>query len=224
MTSTIRQGHYDPDNPDAPETAPDRHAAMVGATSSLRPARSGRFPLESVLVTVGAICVPVGVILIIVGWYGVAHTGFVFQQNAYLISGGMLGLGLIFIGGFAYFAYWMTRQLRASDSNTQQMLRALSRLESQMASVAASTAASAFAAANGKGGALAAGTPGVRRATGSAASAPLTPPVPLVATERGSLLHRPDCPTVVNKEHLRQVAPDTPGYRPCLVCNPLDEA
>lgn len=224
MTSTIRPGRHDPDNQDATETVPDRHAAMVDATASLRPARSGRFPLESVLVTVGAICVPVGVILIIVGWYGVAHTGFVFQQNAYLISGGMLGLGLIFIGGFAYFAYWMTRQLRASDSNTQQMLRALSRLETQMAAVAASTAASAFAAANGKVVSGAARASGGRRGTTTVAAAPSVPSAPLVATERGSLLHRPDCPAVANKGHLREIHPDTPGYRPCLVCNPLDGA
>ena len=45
------------------------------------------------------------------GWYGVSHTTRQWRQTPYLVSGGILGLGLIFIGGFAYFSYWMTRMV-----------------------------------------------------------------------------------------------------------------
>jgi hypothetical protein len=46
--------------------------------------------------------------------------------------------------------------------------------------------------------------------------------LPLVATERGNLIHRPDCPVVANKDNLRAVGPDEGGYRPCQICSPFD--
>ena len=45
----------------------------------------------------------------------------------------------------------------------------------------------------------------------------------LVATPRGSMLHRPDCPTVVNRDDLRVVEADAPGMSPCRLCDPLGD-
>jgi hypothetical protein len=56
----------------------------------------------------------------------------VYEQNDYWISGGILGLGLILIGCFFSFGFWMTRQIRATESGTEQALRALSRLEEKL--------------------------------------------------------------------------------------------
>lgn len=42
----------------------------------------------------------VGVILVMLGWYGAAHTNILTEQIPYLISGGLLGLGLIIVAGF----------------------------------------------------------------------------------------------------------------------------
>lgn len=195
-------GHDDPDVTHDVETIPARHAAMIDAASTMKPARSRQFPLERVLLTAGGICVPIGVVAIIIGWYGASHTGWVFQQNPYLISGGLLGLGIIFIGCFFYFGYWMTRQVRV-----------LTRIEIEVRNLAAATAASAAAA----------GAPS-RNGNGWHPPAEAKPPVTLVATQRGTLLHRPDCPVVINKSNLRAVDADTPGLRPCQVCFPLDEA
>jgi hypothetical protein len=224
MTTAVRPGRYDPDNPYAAiETLPPRHAALVGATGALRPARDREFPLETILVILGGLCLPAGIIAIIVGWYGAAHTPRLYEQNDYLISGGLLGLGLVFVGGFLYFGYWMTRQIHAAAAANQQTLRALSRIEAQMASVAASSAATAAgvdSSLNGRGGrgSRTAGTPAVRRETPGGGV-----PGGLVATERGSLAHRPDCPVVANKQNLRPVDADARGFRPCQICAPLDE-
>ena len=105
MTTIAQPGSYERKE----SSTPSRHAALVAAVQSLRPGRGGRFPIESFLLTVGAFLLPIGVVTILLGWWGASHTGHVYEQNAYLISGGLLGLGLIFIGGFLYFGYWMTR-------------------------------------------------------------------------------------------------------------------
>jgi hypothetical protein len=186
----------------------------------------------------GGLCLPAGIIAIIVGWYGAAHTPRLYEQNDYLISGGLLGLGLVFVGGFLYFGYWMTRQIHSAAAANQQTLRALSRIEAQMASVAASSAATAAgldSSLNGRGGrggrsggpppvvrreAPIGGDPGGLVATGRAGLV-ANERAGLVATERGSLVHRPDCPVVANKHNLRPVDADAPGLRPCQICAPL---
>jgi hypothetical protein len=240
MSSTVHSGHYEPESPYAgpePEPVPPRHAALMGATARLRPSRVKGFPLETVLLVLGGLLLPIGVITIIIGWYGASHTPKIYEQNDYLISGGLLGLGLVFIGGFLYFGYWMTRQIRTTNSATQQTLRALSRIEAQLGAGAHS------ANGNSNGYRPEAGQPhedepepapavsrGRRRGRDDAqpASQPrgggTTTAAPhLVATERGTLLHRPDCPVVANKDNLRTVDSGTPGFRPCQICNPLDD-
>ena len=251
MTSTVEAGRYDPDNPYAAfEGVPPRHAALMGATAGLRPGRSRSFPLETVMLVLGGLLLPIGIIAIIVGWYGAAHTPKLYEQNDYLISGGLLGLGLVFIGGFLYFGYWMTRQIHTTSTVAQQTLRALSRIEAQLgangnhssngtghgsgpAAVVDVTAPAEAAEAGGRGGRGGGGRRGQGGQGARAHAAAISDPsasrgyarsaaVPrLVATERGNLLHRPDCPVVVNKENLRAVDPDTPGFRACQICSPL---
>lgn len=239
MTSTVRAGRYDPEHPYAAlEDIPPRHAALMGATSGLRPSRGRAFPLETVMLVLGGLLLPIGVITIIIGWYGAAHTPKVYEQNDYLISGGILGLGLVFIGGFLYFGYWVTRQIRTTNTASQQTLRALSRIEAQLAGGAHTTNGTN---GNGNGhdpaGAIAVAaaetadeTGGGRRSRTEAAAATERPggrgvtattSPQLVATEKGSLIHRPDCPVVASKDNLRVVDPDAPGFRPCQICSPL---
>jgi hypothetical protein len=167
-----------------------RRRSLTSSIAALR-GRRVNVSLEGLFLTVGALCLPIGVIVIVLGWYGAAHTGHLYEQNDYLISGGLLGLGLIFIGGFLYFGYWMTRQIRATESGSQQTLRALARLEEKMGASA--------------GGAVAVGATGV-----------------FVATEHGSMLHRPNCPAVAGKSVRILDQADTATYRPCSICMPAD--
>ena len=62
-----------------------------------------------VLFVAGAVLLPGGLVVIGLGWYGTAHTPYEYDQNAYLISGGILGLGITFVGGFLYFGSWLAR-------------------------------------------------------------------------------------------------------------------
>jgi hypothetical protein len=72
--------------------------------------------------------VPLGVALIILGWYGASHKALIIQQFPYLISGGILGLGLMITGGLAYFGYWVTRLVQENRINTRAIVDAVDRL------------------------------------------------------------------------------------------------
>ena len=68
--------------------------------------RSGAAPLKNdnsrlfqqVLFWVGASLLPLGLVVIVLGWYGVANTPFGYDQESYMISGGFGGLALTFVG------------------------------------------------------------------------------------------------------------------------------
>src|SRR5512134_3936835 len=65
--------------------------------------------LQIVLFWAGAILLPLGLVVIVLGWYGAANTPYQYDQLSYLVSGGLLGLGLTFAGGFLYFGAWLAR-------------------------------------------------------------------------------------------------------------------
>ncbi|MFI6095489.1 hypothetical protein ACIA8G_08055 [Lentzea sp. NPDC051213] len=73
---------------------------------------------------VGTMLMTAGIAAILFAWWGVAHTGYVWEQIPYVVSGGMLGLGLIAVGGFLYFGSWLTR-LVEEQRQTAQALRVL---------------------------------------------------------------------------------------------------
>jgi hypothetical protein len=50
--------------------------------------------LQQILTLAGGFLMPLGLAVIGIGWYGTAHTGYVFEQVPYQVSGGLLGLGL----------------------------------------------------------------------------------------------------------------------------------
>ncbi|MCW2669736.1 MAG: hypothetical protein JWO27_1633, partial [Frankiales bacterium] len=54
--------------------------------------------VESILAIVSAVVLPLGLAMILLGWYGAAHSSYLFEQVPYLISGGLLGLGLVMAG------------------------------------------------------------------------------------------------------------------------------
>ena len=76
-------------------------------------------------VLVGSLLAPLGLVLILLGWLGAAHTPLVQEQIAYLISGGLLGLALVVLGGFLYFAHWQTELIREIRTNTAEVTAAL---------------------------------------------------------------------------------------------------
>ncbi len=85
------------------------------------------------LLVAGAVIGPLGLVLIILGWAGAAGTPFVFEQIPYVISGGFLGVALVFLGGFVYFTYWQTRSVRETREHQRQLLDALDHIAALLA-------------------------------------------------------------------------------------------
>ena len=149
------------------------------------------------MLVVGGILLPLGVLLVLLGWYGASHTVLLFEQVPYLISGGLLGLALVIGGGFVYFAYWMTLLVREGRESRQDLQAVLLRIEDLLQQAGPQ--------------------PQTRRAAAPVQTAQL------VATKTGTMLHRPDCAAVEGRDNLRTVTASTPGLTPCKLCDPLGE-
>jgi hypothetical protein len=166
----------------------------------VRTLRLGRTSLrleERILMVVGGVIAPLGLVIVLLGWWGAAHTPYVFEQLPYVISGGLLGVGLIFLGAFFYFTHWITQLVKEHRTQSAAVLQALERLQVQLAGLGDAPADPAAAAANGA------------HPDGPA----------LVATAQGTMAHRPDCVVVAGKPDLRRVAPDD-GLSACKLCEP----
>ena len=179
---------------DAP-TAPrgDRLSGLRAAVARLRVgADHGDHP--PTLMILGGVLAPLGLVAVLLGWFGASHTPHSFEQVPYLISGGLLGLGLVFLGGFLYFTHWVTVLVREGREQADRTTETLERIASLLAADRAAVApVSATAEVDG----------------------------PLYATPNGTMLHRRDCPVIANRTNARVVAPGTPGFTPCRICEPV---
>jgi hypothetical protein len=102
------------------ERAERRGARLAGRARRLR-TRATANP-ERWLLVLGGMFVVLGVVVVTLGWLGASETHVVFEQIPYLISGGLLGLGFIFIGTFVYFAYWLTLVVRENRELRRQIV------------------------------------------------------------------------------------------------------
>jgi hypothetical protein len=173
-----------------------RQERLASNVKSLRVPRATFTFSDRWMLWVGGTLLPIGTVLVLLGWYGASHTVLLFEQIPYLISGGLLGLALVIAGGFVYFAYWLTLLVRESRAGRAELVAVLGRVERLL-----------------EDNALAAPAP--RRSGASAPSGRL------VATKTGTMLHRPDCVAVDGKDGLREVTESTPGMSPCKLCDPL---
>jgi hypothetical protein len=169
-----------------------RQVRLAEQVSGLRSSRV--FDNDRWMLFVGGLLLPLGLLLVLLGWWGASHTVFLFEQVPYLMSGGILGLGLVIAGGFVYFAYWLTLLVRESRTGRSELIAVLGRVERLLEE------------------SLVTAPP--RTAKGAPSSR-------LVATKTGTMLHRPDCVAVDGKKDLRTVTADTAGLTPCRLCEPL---
>lgn len=96
-------------------------------------ASARRGGIDRMLQAAALVMLPGGFAAILLGWYGAARTPLVFEQIPYLISGGLLGTGLVFGGGLLYLTSWLSR-LAAQQRDDAAMLRdLLARLPAQLA-------------------------------------------------------------------------------------------
>jgi hypothetical protein len=104
-------------------------------------ARATRSAPTTSLMVIGAALLPLGVIVIGLGWYGVSHSSFVFEQNSYLISGGLFGLGLVLVGGFLYFGGWIARLSESTKAENDRLIAAIEALVASPGGVSAAAGA-----------------------------------------------------------------------------------
>jgi hypothetical protein len=110
------------------EQGKSRAARLSERVHQLR-TRASTGSMERWLLVIGGLLMPLGMLLILLGWVGASRTPLPFEQTSYLISGGILGLALVIAGGFVYFAYWQTVRIRESRQQTQELTASLARLE-----------------------------------------------------------------------------------------------
>src|SRR6478752_3947666 len=146
--------------------------------------------LQLVLFWAGAILLPLGLVVIVLGWYGAANTPYQYDQMSYLVSGGLLGLGLTFTGGFLYFGAWLARI--ASDQ--KESARRLADTLLALADVTSRAAAT--------------------RDDGVDVSA-----LPVTAGD-GSTMHRRDCQLIAHRADLQPVGEANGHLTSCRVCCP----
>ena len=96
-----------------------RRERFRGAVARLSE-RAQSTQLLRMLVLPGTFFVLAGFVLMFLGWYGAAHTARQIEQIPYLISGGFVGLGLVFIGGLTLAcALWMSMLQRFAEIRQQ---------------------------------------------------------------------------------------------------------
>ena len=189
-----------PDDPALGVPSPShRTPALAAAVRRVREAD----PRATWPVAVGALLVPLGLAIILLAWYGSAHTPYIQQQIPYLVSGSFIGLGLMILGGLLYWAHWLYRVYdQANLHHTVEMQRQEALFGALIEAVRAGSAAPSTGATNGS-------------------ALPALNGAGLVATATGTNAHRPDCPIV--RRHPTGLRPLTleqaTAARPCRICN-----
>jgi hypothetical protein len=175
-----------------------RRAAVADAADRFR-----RLDLRNTWqVAAGAVLVPLGIVIVLLAWYGSAHSPYVQGQIPYLVSGSFIGLGLLVVGGLLYWAHWLYRIYDQADLHQAEQLARDRQLIELLETVLAGT-----------GG----GTPRARPAPMKVAETN-----GLVSTASGSNVHRPDCPIVArHRTGLRSLSVAEAKGRPaCRICQP----
>lgn len=167
--------------------------------------RAGRFRIrggEQWLFVAGAALVVAGIACILVAWVGTSRTVLVAGQIPYLVSGGLTGLAMVFLGGFLYFGHWQAALAKENRARGEADSENLALLRESIEELTA-------AIRNG----MTSETAPTAERSGAAATR-------LVATPNGSMMHLLNCPAVAGKTGLRTVSADE-GLKACGICRPL---
>jgi len=184
----------------------------VSSRGGIAPVRTDNSRLIHLALLVGgAVMLPLGLIVIGIGWYGIAHTPYEYDQLVYLVSGGCLGLGITFVGGFLYFGGWLARtsaDQKESDKRLADVLLIL---------------ADAVAHANANAGPASTTVPRPATAPEPYSADPPTREIGavLVTTGGSSTVHRADCALLEGRTDLHPAGPRASELTPCRLCNPF---
>lgn len=151
----------------------------------------------------GYILIALGAILLLAGYLGVSREVIVARQIPYIVSGGLLGLAAITLGG----RLLLIQDLRRDSGRLDRLEKAILELHQVLlyrpdAPSPALAAQTASTTANPNG----------------------VQPSKLTVLPGGESFHRPDCPVVGDKPAGRSVTLETAqrkGLRACPLCQPL---
>jgi hypothetical protein len=107
---------------------PSRLQRLGAAIDRARPSRGGR-NIRKWMETIGMSFIVFGFVCILLGWYGAAHSPYLYQEVPYLISGGLLGVALVIGGGIFVRSAWSMRQVEEDRRNALAIVRSVDRLE-----------------------------------------------------------------------------------------------
>lgn len=114
-----------------------RDERLVNVLSRARPRAMAGLSETALFVLGGALAVG-GIVLVIIGWVGTSRTVLVAGQIPYLVSGGLLGLALVFLGGFLYFGYWLAMMVRENRERAEADRADFARLRTSLEDVSRS--------------------------------------------------------------------------------------
>jgi hypothetical protein len=179
---------------DAPAKAAARKPGVTKRLSTTAAAlREQRVRLiQLALFAAGALLMPLGIVAIGLGWYGTAHSRYDYDQRTYLISGGIMGLGLTFVGGFLYFGAWLAKIANDQRDSSRQLSEALVLVAGLVSQQAERTG------------------PGAAAIDGAE---------PVLAGD-GTTVHRRDCPLIATRTDLHPLTGREAGLTTCRVCRP----
>jgi hypothetical protein len=198
-TMAVPQAHPKPPAAGAPAA---RAAAPTSRSAALRDQRYRVMQLA--LFTGGAVLMPMGIVAILLGWYGVAHTKYQYNQLPYVVSGGLLGLGLVFLGGFLYFGAWLAKMANEQRESAQRLADTMLVLADLVARQGQTTVAPVAGAGDPM----------------SASAATAQDGITLVLAGAGSTVHRRDCPLIAHREDLHALTGSETDLGTCRVCRP----
>lgn len=124
-------------------SASDRLASGVGDLHVPEPSGDA----EAMLLKIGFALPLVGVALMLVAWWNSAGTKYVADQVPMLISGGLVGMGLILVGVGLFvrfsmarlFRFWLARLVAEQQAQTDRLIAALEGVESAVRDAAGDT-------------------------------------------------------------------------------------
>lgn len=177
--------------PAQPATAPPATPAAPAAPAASRDQRFRN--LQIALFTIGGLLMPLGIFAIFLGWYGVAHTKYQYDQLPYVVSGGLLGLALVFLGGFVYFGAWLAKIGTEQRDSNRQLADAVLTLVDLV---------------------------GRQASTPAGGAAPVAGGAQLVLAGAGSTVHRRDCALIAHRSDLHPLTGNETGLGTCRVCRP----
>ena len=109
-----------------PEGRQDR---LVARLERIRQRRAERGPNDRWMLVAGGTLMPLGLACVVLGWVGVTHTVYVYDQLTYIASGSLVGIALVVLGGFVYFTYWQTVRVREARTHHDEDQAVLLRIE-----------------------------------------------------------------------------------------------